>query len=81
MFEIMPMDSRPISGFKTRENLFVDRYRDTHYTLTDIAQKYSVSREKIAKLLPPPDLVAPSGNRTRLWLKTAITEKLGEPRG
>ena len=77
MFEILPMNSRPLGGFKTRENLFVDKYRDTHMTLTQIAVKYGLSREKMMPLLPPPDITAPCGQRTRLWRRDKISELLG----
>ncbi|MEQ1558103.1 MAG: hypothetical protein ABL933_04075 [Methyloglobulus sp.] len=66
MFEVMPMKNRSSSSFKTRENLFVARYRDSHMTLPQIANKYDIGKEKIIMLLPKPDVVCPYGNHTRL---------------
>ena len=75
----MPMNSRAIDGFKAREHLWVDRRRGTHMTLQQIAHKYGVSRGKVITILPPPDVVSPYGNHTRLWLRETVSQKLGEP--
>ncbi|MEQ1636749.1 MAG: hypothetical protein ABL903_08645 [Methylococcales bacterium] len=77
MFEVMPMKDRPTNGFKTREHLFVDRYRDSHMTLPQIAHKYDIGKEKIIILLPKPDVVSPYGNHTRIWSRTQVIERLG----
>lgn len=78
MFEVMPMKDRPTNGFKTREHLFVERHRETHMTLRQIAHKYGMGKEKIIFLLPKPDVVSPYGNHTRLWLRDRVILQLGE---
>lgn len=71
-FEIMPMNNRPIHGYKTRENLWVEARSETHYTLPQIARKYDISKDKLLLLLPRPDIRSPYGNRTRMWEKSSV---------
>lgn len=78
MFEVTAMKNRSSGDFKTRENLFVERYRDSHMTLRQIAHKYDIGKEKVILLLPKPDVVCPYGNHTRLWERGKVIEQLGE---
>jgi hypothetical protein len=64
---------------KSREMVWVDQYRETHYTSVDIARKYDLEKSTVRKRMYPPDIVAPYGNRTGLWEKEKTIKHLGEP--
>lgn len=81
-FHVMPIKQRSRDGFKTRENLFVEARADTYMTLSQIALKYSLGKEKLMIILPPPDITCPHGNHTRLWARSTVAKVLeGVSRG
>jgi len=69
-----PMKAQPTDRFKNREYRYLEQYRETHMTLIQICNKYSISRKTGVEKLPKPDVMCPYGNHTRLWLRTKVVE-------
>jgi hypothetical protein len=65
-------------AFNGKEKAYVSRYAETHYTVTQMCRKYGIGKEALLKKIPPPDVVSPHGNKTRLWDRRAIVSLLGE---
>lgn len=65
-------------SYSTREQRWVAQYKDTHYTLSALANKYGISRSKLEYILPKPCIVSPGSQHVRLWEKSKITKLLGE---
>jgi hypothetical protein len=63
-------------SYKTREAKWLDKYRETHYTLPDLARKYGISKTKLATILPAPDLRSPGYLRVMMWEKEGICKLL-----
>jgi hypothetical protein len=67
-----------ILSYSGREKDYVSKYAETHYTTTQMCRKYGIGKEALLKRIPPPDVISPHGNKTRLWDRKAIVSLLGE---
>jgi hypothetical protein len=67
-----------ITGYIGKESQWLDQYRETHYTITQLARKYDVDKATMLGRLPRPDLRCPYGSRTRLWKRESALAHLGE---
>jgi hypothetical protein len=64
-------------SYSGREKDYVSKYAETHYTTTQMCRKYDIGKEALLKSIPPPDVISPYGNKTRLWDKNSIIALLG----
>jgi hypothetical protein len=65
-------------SFNGKEKDYVSKYEETHYTSTQMCIKYGIGKGALLKKIPPPDIVSPYGNKTRLWDRNKIIAILGE---
>jgi len=70
MIELLatPIGSKPLCSHKTRERKWVELHGESHMTLNKICRLTGLTNTNALSVLPKPDKVYPSGNRTRLWL-------------